>query len=171
MPLEMQVDESENRTFTCYTAPGVGFASEEEMKEHYRSDWHRYNLKRKVAGLAPLSREAFEERSAREGEREAALQQKGGTRKQAREERRVARVVANSKNTQSKAADFVATAEMTDIDQYKEYKKANAVKDGIRRGRDDGLAFDEGSDLFSTHQRRGPTTNVPACKAHTVSRC
>ena len=27
---------------TCHTAPGVTFASTEELKEHYRSDWHRY---------------------------------------------------------------------------------------------------------------------------------
>jgi len=146
-PLEMQVDESEQRTFTCYTAPGVSFASEEEMKDHYRGEWHRYNLKRKVAGLAPLSREAFEERSAREGEREAALQQKSGTRKQAREDRRVAKAEANSKNTQSKAAGFVATAEMT-ADQYMQFKMDNAA------------TFDEGSDLFSTHRSAGLHENL-----------
>ena len=146
-PLEMQVDEGEQRTFTCYTAPGASFASEEEMKDHYRSEWHRYNLKRKVAGLAPLSREAFEERSAREGEREAALQQKGGTRKQAREDRRVAKAEAQSKNTQSKAAGFVATAEMT-ADQYMQYKMDNAA------------TFDEGSDLFSTHRSAGLHENL-----------
>ena len=32
-PLEMQADEGEQRTFTCYTAPGVSFATEEEMKD------------------------------------------------------------------------------------------------------------------------------------------
>ena len=146
-PLEMQVDESEQRTFTCYTAPGMSFASEEEMKDHYRSEWHRYNLKRKVAGLAPLSREAFEERSAREGERAAALQQKSGTRKQAREDRRVAKAEANSKNTQSKAAGFVATAEMT-ADQYMQFKMDTAA------------TFDEGSDLFSTHRSAGLHENL-----------
>ena len=48
----VQADPSE-RTFTCYTAPGVAFGSEEEMKAHYQTEGHRYNLKRKVAGLAP----------------------------------------------------------------------------------------------------------------------
>ena len=24
---------------------GVSFATEEEMKDHYRSEWHRYNLR------------------------------------------------------------------------------------------------------------------------------
>ena len=29
---------------------------------HFRSDWHSYNVKRKIAGLSPLSKELFEER-------------------------------------------------------------------------------------------------------------
>ena len=41
-------------SFTCHTAPGVVFTSRADLGEHYRSDWHRYNLKRKVAGLPPL---------------------------------------------------------------------------------------------------------------------
>ena len=36
------------------------------LREHCKTDWYRYNLKRKVAGLAPLPREAYEERAARE---------------------------------------------------------------------------------------------------------
>ena len=147
-PIEMvQPDEAERSTFTCYTAPGAVFASEEEMKEHYRSEWHRYNLKRKVAGLAPLPREAFEERAAREGEREAALQQKSGTRKQAREERRVRRAEANAKNSRSKAADFAATHQMT-ADEYMAFKMENAAP------------FDEGSDLFSSHHSEGLHENL-----------
>lgn len=33
---------------TCATAPQTHFGSVEELKAHYRTDWHRYNLKRKV---------------------------------------------------------------------------------------------------------------------------
>ena len=32
-PLEMAYPEEGERTYTCYTAPGVVFATEEEMKE------------------------------------------------------------------------------------------------------------------------------------------
>ena len=35
-PLEMAYPEEGERTYTCYTAPGVVFATEEEMKEHER---------------------------------------------------------------------------------------------------------------------------------------
>ena len=51
-------------TFTCHTAPGVVFTSRTELSDHYRSDWHRYNLKRKVAQLPPVAREEFERRRA-----------------------------------------------------------------------------------------------------------
>jgi hypothetical protein len=33
---------------TCNTAPGQSFTTMEELKAHYKTDWHRYNLKRKV---------------------------------------------------------------------------------------------------------------------------
>ncbi|KAJ3208300.1 hypothetical protein HDU67_006814 [Dinochytrium kinnereticum] len=44
--------------FTCL-ACHVAFHSAENQREHYRSDWHRYNLKRKVADLPPVNQEAF----------------------------------------------------------------------------------------------------------------
>ena len=42
---------------TSTTAPGKTFASRAELAEHYKSDWHKYNLKRREAGL-PLLEEA-----------------------------------------------------------------------------------------------------------------
>lgn len=39
---------------TCQTAPNTVFADMDELKAHYKSDWHRYNLKRKVC--LPCSR-------------------------------------------------------------------------------------------------------------------
>ena len=62
--------------YTCISCR-VAFSSGEIQRDHYRryavhvrhertmialSDWHRYNLKRKVATLAPISVEAFRER-------------------------------------------------------------------------------------------------------------
>lgn len=37
----------------------VRFADAAMWREHYKSDWHRYNLKRSLAELAPLTAEAF----------------------------------------------------------------------------------------------------------------
>ncbi|KAJ3349157.1 hypothetical protein HDU83_000715 [Entophlyctis luteolus] len=44
--------------FTCL-ACHVAFRSADNQRDHYRSDWHRYNLKRKVAELQPVSMENF----------------------------------------------------------------------------------------------------------------
>ncbi|CAI5702870.1 hypothetical protein KXD40_004158 [Peronospora effusa] len=45
--------------FTC-TACRLEFASPAEQKDHFRMDWHRYNLKRKVVELPPVSEEQFD---------------------------------------------------------------------------------------------------------------
>lgn len=60
-------DEYEEEGLTCHTAPGVVFTSMDELKEHYRSDWHRYNLKRKVALLPVVGKELFERVMAQAG--------------------------------------------------------------------------------------------------------
>jgi pre-60S factor REI1 len=64
-PMELvEHDEAGGKVLRCYTAPGETFANEDEMKEHYRTELHRFNLKRKVTGLAPLSRAQFEVRAS-----------------------------------------------------------------------------------------------------------
>ncbi|KAJ2453037.1 pre-60S factor rei1 [Coemansia sp. RSA 2424] len=47
--------------FTCMACQ-VAFYSAEQQRTHYRSDWHRYNLKRKVADLPPVNAESFAQR-------------------------------------------------------------------------------------------------------------
>ncbi len=49
--------------FYCSTS-GTYFRDKESLAEHYKSDFHRYNLKRKVAGLPPVTKEWFEARKA-----------------------------------------------------------------------------------------------------------
>lgn len=49
-------------TFTCITCQ-VMFRTPELQREHYKLDWHRYNLKRKVAGITPVTLEDFELRA------------------------------------------------------------------------------------------------------------
>lgn len=47
--------------FTCVTC-AIAFRSSDLQRGHMRSDWHRYNLKRRVASLPPLSSEVFAEK-------------------------------------------------------------------------------------------------------------
>jgi len=48
---------------TCITCR-VGFRDADIQRDHYKSDWHRYNLKRKVINLDPVTAENFAERVA-----------------------------------------------------------------------------------------------------------
>lgn len=47
--------------FTCISCR-VGFKDGELQRLHYKTDWHRYNLKRKVAELPPVTAEDFQTR-------------------------------------------------------------------------------------------------------------
>lgn len=47
--------------FTCINC-SVRFANADIQRDHYKTDWHRYNLKRKVAELPPVTAEDFQKR-------------------------------------------------------------------------------------------------------------
>lgn len=53
-------------SFTCVTCR-VQYGDGDAQRLHYKSDWHRYNLKRKVASLPPVTESAFAEKSAKLG--------------------------------------------------------------------------------------------------------
>lgn len=48
-------------SFTCISCR-VAFANGDIQRAHYKSDWHRYNLKRKVAELPPVTAESFRDK-------------------------------------------------------------------------------------------------------------
>jgi hypothetical protein len=41
----------------CQTCPGAGFETVEEQRNHFKSDWHRYNAKAKLTGRAVSAEE------------------------------------------------------------------------------------------------------------------
>jgi len=47
--------------YTCITCH-VAFNNGELQRAHYKTDWHRYNLKRKVADLGPITASEFTEK-------------------------------------------------------------------------------------------------------------
>merc|ERR1711911_479684 len=49
--------------YKCITCC-VQFDNIEDYRAHFQSEWHCYNLKRKVAGLPPVTKIDFEERKA-----------------------------------------------------------------------------------------------------------
>ncbi|KAH6914133.1 cytoplasmic protein [Coprinopsis sp. MPI-PUGE-AT-0042] len=54
-------DQQQQQLFTCLSC-SIAFLSAEEQRIHYRSDHHRYNMKRRVAGLPPISATLFNQR-------------------------------------------------------------------------------------------------------------
>ena len=50
-----------SQAYTCITCR-VAFASPDLQRAHYKSDWHRYNLKRKVAEMPAITAEEFKQR-------------------------------------------------------------------------------------------------------------
>nr|CAG4643210.1 EOG090X06E3 [Ilyocryptus agilis] len=48
-------------SFTCISCH-VAFKEAGLQREHYKTDWHRYNLKRKVVDLPPVTAEVFQQR-------------------------------------------------------------------------------------------------------------
>ncbi|KAK4654905.1 pre-60S factor rei1 [Podospora pseudocomata] len=54
-------DIGSSHPYTCNTCQ-VAFRNGDLQRGHMRSDWHRYNLKRRVASLPPISSEIFTEK-------------------------------------------------------------------------------------------------------------
>ncbi|GAX79479.1 hypothetical protein CEUSTIGMA_g6920.t1 [Chlamydomonas eustigma] len=50
-------------SYYCSTS-GTTFSDKQSYMDHMKSDYHKYNLKRKVAGLPPVTKEWFETRKA-----------------------------------------------------------------------------------------------------------
>ena len=57
---------------TCITC-SVGFKEAFDQRDHYKTDWHRYNLKRKVAELPPVKESDFKGRMDKHEEQRKAL--------------------------------------------------------------------------------------------------
>ncbi|KAM0820052.1 putative C2H2-type domain-containing protein [Seiridium cardinale] len=54
-------NDASSHQYTCNTCQ-VAFRLADTQKGHMKSDWHRYNLKRRVASLPPISSEVFTEK-------------------------------------------------------------------------------------------------------------
>ncbi|EKX39144.1 hypothetical protein GUITHDRAFT_143749 [Guillardia theta CCMP2712] len=56
-------DDETSAGITSRTAPGVVFATREELADHYKSGWHRFNLIRITRGLDAVDEEEFKKLS------------------------------------------------------------------------------------------------------------
>eukprot|EP00656_Telonema_subtile_P043525 TRINITY_DN4986_c0_g1_i1.p1 TRINITY_DN4986_c0_g1~~TRINITY_DN4986_c0_g1_i1.p1 ORF type:complete len:423 (-),score=134.75 TRINITY_DN4986_c0_g1_i1:140-1408(-) len=121
------------------TAQGGGFGGRQELKDHYHSEWHLHNLKRKVAGLPLLTKEQFARRQAqdkinedkkkpvgKQAKREARLVRQKEI-QEAREEAREAKLEANlqgkKKNTKKTKKKVPKVVDLADKHDYTEKEK------------------------------------------------
>uniref|UniRef100_A0A1B6EGT6 C2H2-type domain-containing protein n=1 Tax=Clastoptera arizonana TaxID=38151 RepID=A0A1B6EGT6_9HEMI len=75
--------------FTCISCR-VAFTEAEIQRQHYKTDWHRYNLKRKVVDLPPVAAEEFQKR---------VLQQREKEEKEAKDTKTICKICKKSFNT------------------------------------------------------------------------
>ncbi|ORZ24281.1 C2H2 type zinc-finger-domain-containing protein [Absidia repens] len=61
LPIHSEPRQSKTSQFTCISCQAV-FPSSELQRAHYRTDWHKYNLKRKMADLAAVTAYQFNEK-------------------------------------------------------------------------------------------------------------
>eukprot|EP00934_Nitzschia_sp_Nitz4_P008889 Nitzschia sp. Nitz4//scaffold36_size144017//41905//43300//NITZ4_003077-RA/size144017-snap-gene-0.207-mRNA-1//-1//CDS//3329549429//8879//frame0 len=90
---------------TSTTAPGKTFSSREELADHYKSDWHKYNLKRREANLPMLAEKDFQARW------EAALAMK--KEKEAKAKSGTSHLKKNAANKSSKSKQVESAATKT----------------------------------------------------------
>lgn len=81
MPASIPVGENGTPLFTCMSC-AVAFTGPPEQRDHYRSELHRYNMKRRVANLPPVKANVFnakiqEHAAAAQAQYEAADQVAG----------------------------------------------------------------------------------------------
>ncbi|KAF8518797.1 C2H2 type zinc-finger-domain-containing protein [Gautieria morchelliformis] len=59
--VEMTTNLAQQPLFTCMSC-SIGFPTAEDQRVHYRSDHHRYNMKRRVASLPPITAAMFNQK-------------------------------------------------------------------------------------------------------------
>lgn len=107
--------------FTCNTC-GLSFPTADLQRQHMKTEWHRYNLKRRVAQLPPISAEVFAEKILmQQAQVEDSESKRGGkqrkrqvTKKDKRMEEKQKRREALNKAAESHESDD----ELTDADTH-----------------------------------------------------
>ncbi|OLL21740.1 VMS1 protein [Neolecta irregularis DAH-3] len=59
--IDQVTSEFDKALSSCRSCPSVQFLSVDDQRAHYKSDLHRFNLKRKNSGLESLNEQAFED--------------------------------------------------------------------------------------------------------------
>eukprot|EP00123_Amoebidium_parasiticum_P000234 comp10563_c0_seq1/m.5270 comp10563_c0_seq1/g.5270 ORF comp10563_c0_seq1/g.5270 comp10563_c0_seq1/m.5270 type:complete len:373 (-) comp10563_c0_seq1:344-1462(-) len=160
---------SASMSFTCISCR-VSFPSAELQREHHRTDWHRYNLKRKVVGMAPVTAEGFQQRLEHQQEKtvlEKQAEEYSGQCKACNKVYSTENQYNNhmaSKKHKEMAAKYQARLESGEITASKP-KKEEAEVDGEAMDEDDveeveNFELGETDCLFCPHQSKDFESNM-----------
>jgi pre-60S factor REI1 len=168
---------------TSTTAPGKVFASRSELADHYKSDWHKYNLKRREAGLPLLLEADFNARlaaalSLRQGQEE----ERNGTSHLKKGKKQKQKNKNNNKNVPSSGNGVVAKSQAAAYDKMKEddadkndetkeeenetmetdelENEQHAMHDAEKEDGDDDIVIDPKQCLFDHHFSASVEANV-----------
>lgn len=165
--------------FTCNTC-GLSFPTADLQRLHMKTDWHRYNLKRRVASLPPISSEVFAEKilqqQAQEEQEEALSQgRKGrgsGQRQQTkkdkkREERLQRRLASNQAAEEASKIRRNGEERSTSPDRASEISSSFSLGDPVSES-GESLLDAKDSDNESQNGSASDADNVP--ESETVSK-
>ncbi|CAK7219185.1 pre-60S factor rei1 [Sporothrix bragantina] len=147
-PATKPADEAVTHQFACNSCQ-VAFRNADLQKNHMKGEWHRYNLKRRVVSLPPISSELFAEK---------ALQNSAGATAEA------GRVGFERTCDACKKTYFSENSYRNHIGSQKH--KAQVAKAGAKRPK--GKTIDDASTVVSSTFSLGePTRKVPSTIAET----
>lgn len=143
-------------SYTCISCR-VAFTDGDLQRAHYKTDWHRYNLKRKVADMPPVTAENFQERVlAQRAAAEQQLSDAEATEGCALCNKRFSSVNAHQNHLQShkhqQAEKLALLAAQKKVDEMNEKN----LEKGLSEGRMDHDARNEALQQALKEQQRSP---------------
>lgn len=130
--------------FTCNSC-ALQFTSSEDQRSHMKTDWHRYNLKRRAAQLAPVSQKLFDSKvQIMSGAGASTDSNKQMTKKAARRMEREALLEKKKKLLELARASILKNMQQQQQQQQTENgttssssgSSGESLKDGVVRGDD-----------------------------------
>lgn len=128
-------------SFTCNTC-GLQFKEADFQRDHMRTDWHRYNLKRRVAGLPPIPSEIFAEKMLEQRKSEAQASSGAGSnrqvtkkdlKRQEKERRRLEKAGNSRASSMTSAMSEFSLGEPTPADSYdSEEEEEKAINEKLQ---------------------------------------
>lgn len=153
---------------TSATAPGKIFLTRSEIADHYKSDWHKYNLKRREAGLPLVEEREFQMRL------EAALamrkeqEKKNGTshikdinsKKNKKKQDQKAKKLATAKQQASGPSYSSSDAEMKSEDKTEEQEAPRSRIPAALAESQENPEIDPLQSLFDNHKSKSLKENL-----------